>query len=621
MTPTLFFAANPCRPRVSFPLALLAACLMAAAPVHAVDSGKPLTAAEKKAAKKAHKKQQGKQQGKSEQSSGKSKSAAGKKSEKAKSPAREASTVKDKAAPFVNKAGANAPVSAAPGGKKSPLTPIDIKGFVFEGNQVIGTEELQALVQSYVNTKPPMTELRKITGLIAAQYRERGYVGHAYVKPESLDSGHLVMVISEAKLGAVRVSEGSQSRLPEETSVSYITHQNPVGDPLQPPKVDKGVRILNEVPGVGATAAMTPGVRPLETDVILNVQDKPVLTGLARVDNAGSKATGRERGLVTGALNNRFGWGEQFSGMAMLTQNSQYLRLGADMPVGPSGLRAGVSVGSMQYKTRSVTALDNKGSSTTLGTNLSYPLMRTTGTQVTATAGWEQRNLLDNAMNVRMQNRKNSASVVGIAGTHRSAVGLTSFGAGMALGRLQLEAGSAELAADQAGPMANGSYQKITWNLGHQWPLGSSTELLAAGNGQFASKNLDAGEKFALGGPQGIRAYLPLEGSGDQGWLGKMEIRHNISGDVRFLGFVDVGHTQVNKTPYATWNAAAPNVPNSYWLYGTGLGVQWQAPNAFEVSATLATPIGSNPGKALNPENEANLSGRTNLWVNVQRPF
>lgn len=511
---------------------------------------------------------------------------------------------------------------SAAGNQKPARDMVEFQRVSFEGNTVATTEELRSIAQDYLGVRINKAQLRKLTGQIANHYRQKGFVAHANLKPESLATPHLEIVIFEARLGAVRLSETSRSRFPEDSAKAYITHQNPIGDYLMPLRVDKGVRILNEVPGVGATAALVAGTAPLETDVILNVQDKPVATGLVRADNAGSKSTGYARLIGTAAMNNGMGLGEQVSGLALATENSQYLRLSYDMPVGPSGLRAGAYGSTMAYSAQTQgSALHNKGNVSSYGASLTFPVLRSTSSQLSVFGGYEQRNLVDNALNVRVADRDNRAANIGLGGSERNTYGLTSYGSVLYLGHAKLPAGSPELAADLAGPKTVGAYNKATWHLGHQFPLNASTELLIAANGQFANKNLDPAEKFSLGGPQGIRAYKPLEGSGDQGWLGKVEVRHSLRGDVRVIGFVETGGIEVYKKPWAGWNAGASNVPNSYTLYGTGIGVQWQAPMAFEVSATLATPIGSNPGKPLSTDSEGNILNNANLWVNAQRAF
>lgn len=513
--------------------------------------------------------------------------------------------------------------SGADTDKISPAqSSIDIKGLRFTGNTVIPEAELQQSLNEYVGTRIPKADLRKLTARVGLIYRQRGYLAHAYVRPESHAGAQLELIVVESKLGEVRVGEGSDTRLEAAVATGYITAQQEKNAPLQPLKVSTGLRILNEVPGVSATSTLAAGTQAEQTDVVLNLKDKPLVSGSTRADNNGSKATGTERVIGNVAINNPSGQGDQVSAIALVSSRSQYGRIGYEAPLGRSGLRAGAHVGRMSYKIKgALSSLENKGNATNWGGSLSYPLIRDSLTNLTLTGGYDKRNLLDNALNVRVMSRDTKTFNAGVAGSHRTDWGLTTLGATYSSGTLNLEPGSAELAADQAGPRAQGGVSKINWNVGQQLPMGNKTEFAALASGQFASKNLDSGEKFYLGGPTAIRGYSSADGQGDEGWLTKLELRHSMGTDFRVIAFADMGSTKVNKAPWAGWNASNPDQPNSYMLFGTGVGFNWTAPYAIEVQASVALPIGRNPGKAPGSGEENNFIGRTNAWVNAQKQF
>lgn len=66
----------------------------------------------------------------------------------------------------------------------------------------------------------------------------------------------------------------------------------------------------------------------------------------------------------------------------------------------------------------------------------------------------------------------------------------------------------------------------------------------------MTNKNLMSAEKFALGGPDGVRSYPTGEGLGDEGFIFTAEYRYIIpgfkiwEGDVTVSGFWDQGHLQ-----------------------------------------------------------------------------
>lgn len=499
---------------------------------------------------------------------------------------------------------------------------VEITALVFSGNQTISDRGLQDALKAFIGTTIPKSDLRNLTAKVGQVYRERGYLAHAYVRPESLVGGHVEVIVVESKMGEVRISEGSDSRLEPQAAVGYVTAQQQPGEVVEPQKVAKGVRILNEVPGVAATSTLTAGSKAEHTDVLLNLKDKPAATGSVRVDNRGAKTTGRTRAIGNVSLNNPSGQGDQVTVMALASDHSRYARVGYEVPLGRSGLRAGAHVGRMSYRVQgALTNLDNSGNAAGWGAYASYPVIRDGVTELTFTAAYDKRNLLDSALNVRTMNRGTTTVSGGLAGSHRSDLGLTSFAAAATSGTLDLARDSAELAADQAGPRAHGGFAKLNWNLGQQLPLDNTTEFAALASGQFASKNLDSGDKFYLGGPTAIRAYSISDGQGDEGWLTKFELRRNLGADFRVLAFADMGRTKVNMRPWDGWNAVNPLQPNAYMLFGTGLGFDWRAPYGIEVQATVALPVGNNPGKAPGSSEENNFFGRSNAWISAQKIF
>lgn len=536
----------------------------------------------------------------------------------------DASTVEKKIAP-PQPAPAPAPRSADAAVKSvapAAAAKVDITALLFSGNQAVSDPELQEALKSFVGTSIAKSDLRNLTAKVGQVYRDRGYLAHAYVRPESLVGGHVEVIVVESKLGEVRISEGSDSRLEPAAAVGYVTAQQQPGEVVEPKKVAKGVRILNEVPGVAATSTLTAGGKPEHTDVLLNLKDKPAVSGSVRGDNRGAKTTGRARAIGNVSVNNPSGQGDQVTAMALASDHSSYARLGYEAPLGRSGLRAGAYVGRMSYRIQGALAnLDNSGNATGWGAYTSYPVMRDGVTDLTFTGAYDKRNLLDSALNVRTMNRGTTTVSGGLAGSHRSDLGLTSFAAAATGGTLDMPRDSAEFAADQAGPRAAGGFAKLNWNLGQQLPIDNTTEVAALASGQVASKNLDSGDKFYLGGPTAVRAYSVSDGQGDEGWLTKLELRRNLGPDFRVLAFADMGRTKVNKRPWDGWNAANPLQPNAYMLFGTGLGFDWRAPYGIEVQATVALPVGNNPGKAPGSSEENNFFGRSNAWISAQKVF
>ena len=82
--------------------------------------------------------------------------------------------------------------------------------------------------------------------------------------------------------------------------------------------------------------------------------------------------------------------------------------------------------------------------------------------------------------------------------------------------------------------------------------LNSSSRITAALQAQLASKNLTSAEKFALGGPAGVRGYPVGEAVGDTGAVINLEYQHQLPDfgwkiPMAASVFYDWGHIKYNE--------------------------------------------------------------------------
>ena len=116
--------------------------------------------------------------------------------------------------------------------------------------------------------------------------------------------------------------------------------------------------------------------------------------------------------------------------------------------------------------------------------------------------------------------------------------------------------------------------------------------LFGAYSQQFTNKNLDASEKFSLGGPNAVRAYPQGEGAGDQGYFANLEMRYrlpledSLPGTVVLTGFYDFGRAILINRPTAADFAA--NTARLRRVAGPGVGINWEVPNDWYLRTTMA---------------------------------
>jgi hemolysin activation/secretion protein len=86
---------------------------------------------------------------------------------------------------------------------------------------------------------------------------------------------------------------------------------------------------------------------------------------------------------------------------------------------------------------------------------------------------------------------------------------------------------------------------------------------------QWANRNLDSSEDFGLGGPNGVRAYPPGEGFGDEGKLAQLELRYRMNDVLAPYLFADAGSARIN---VFDWQGSGDTQRRN--ISGAGLGAR-----------------------------------------------
>ena len=143
--------------------------------------------------------------------------------------------------------------------------------------------------------------------------------------------------------------------------------------------------------------------------------------------------------------------------------------------------------------------------------------------------------------------------------------------------RIKLSADNSALAKDDLfhadtsvvyGTDENGQYTFLTSALSFQKSLlNNGITLVAKANGQaLPNRNLDSYNRISIGGVNGVRAYSTLDGVGDTGAFGSLELRKVINGSGDYLAaFYDGGVVKENL------NGVAKQYNQAYSLQALGM--------------------------------------------------
>jgi hemolysin activation/secretion protein len=484
----------------------------------------------------------------------------------------------------------------------------ELKGFKFTGNTLVSVEELQAELKSWTLRQITFAQLEEITAQVMNYYRQKGMIAQAIVPPQSIVNGILEIRVIEAKLSDVIVNPGSteSTRFNAEYAQGFVLAQNPIGSLVSPEAIERAVTLINDLGGVRAAGSLEAGKELGETNFNLALEDLPIYSGVVQASNQGSRSTGILQATASLGLNNLTGYGDVASVFGVKNEGSNYAQASYTLPVGYRGFKVGVNASALNYRNvGEFAASGSHGSSDVRGVNISYPLLSDTNHRVRFNLNFDHKqyqNLAIAGIVSEYQIKNITSGLSGFFGSQLFGLPASdSWSINYVSGDLTID-DLKQAIQDSNSTNTNGSFNKVTFSYNRlQAIIADTTALNFSINGQWASKNLNSGEQFYLGGPSGVRAYPVSQAGGSQGVVTSLELRQSIIPGLQASAFIDSGWVQQYKTLYTGWQGNS-EAGNSYRLSGVGLGLKWiQA--RYQVSASVATPLGNNPLK--------NSSGQT----------
>ena len=518
------------------------------------------------------------------------------------------------------------PALVAPGGVK-----VTARSFKVSGNTVFPEDTLTALLGDLVGKELDLSGLDQAAGIISQYYRERGYfVARAYLPAQEISSGNLEIAVIEGRLGAVKFNRGPGTRLTDARAESLLAGAAPLGAPIKEQNIERGLMLLNDLPGVEVKSTLTPGATPGTSDLVVETTEGRLLTGSVDADNFGNKYTGSARLGATINLNDPSGIGDQIIVRGLTTgAGLKYGRVAYSAPVGDIGTKLGVAVSKLDYKLgKDFAALNAVGQSTVTSIYAVQPFIRSRNNNLYGTLTYDSKRLTDDQVGINVTNKKVGVLAFGLSGDIRDALG----GGGLSAGSLTFTRGSLNVggnanyaANDALTARTDGAYSKVNYNASRLQRIDDSWSFYAGITGQSANKNLDSSEKFVLGG-LGVRAYPQGEASGDSGVLVNLEARYNVPGfdfgQMQVLGFIDAGSITLHKTTWAGWQPVGlPGFPNNYNLSGVGIGLNIFKDGDFSVRSSVAWKVGSNPGRDVLGRDSDGEARNGRFWVQLTKQF
>ena len=427
-----------------------------------------------------------------------------------------------------------ASITPAPAPPPRAKAQVEVSGLSFSGNTLYTQAQLQAIARPHLKPRMSLEEIQQVAQHVTDRMRAAGYlVASAVVPAQKVKDGVVRIEILEGKLESLRIS-GNQ-RYSETRLKSYLAALQ--AEPaLTTMTLERGLLLLNELPGVTARGAISAGERPGTSNVDVEISERRVRAAVG-ANNHGSPELGRVRGDISLDLYNPLRIGDH-ANLRLIQSQGGLLglgRIGYDFPLAPAW-RASLAAARVDYRVAGAfSALDLSGSSLTREAALAYAWIRMRGTSLTWSTGVRDVRTAQQALNQSLGGTNVHVGYTNFTGYTTRGGGLTSGLAGFTSN------GQGETAPGTSG---RGVRLKSDLDITHARPLFGDFEISQRIAVTLSPDTLPDTEKFSIGGPDSVRAFPIAQLRGDEGLLSVTELRRRfrLAGTQSYAGvFFDHG--------------------------------------------------------------------------------
>ena len=500
----------------------------------------------------------------------------------------------------------------------SDTSSVPIAGIRFVGANALLESKLIEQSGFSPGQRYSLSELRQLAARVTSYYHSLGYfLAQTYLPAQDITNGVVQFTVVEGRYGTIKLN--NQSRL-SSTVATNLLETVKVAGVASAPELERSLLMLSDLPGINVKSVLVPGANTGTTDLLVDITEGRFIGGGLDVDNHGNIYTGTNRLGASVYLNQPTGLGDLASarifssGPGMVYGQASY-----QAPLGAVSL--GLSYAALRYELGGEFAsIQSSGTAQVRSLFLNYPLIRSREKNLSLQWTVDDKEFSDrtDVGTLGSSSEKVARLSTGtLRGDFRSASGQTAgdYATTWTHGEIDLRDPVARN-VDSLSAQSQGAFDKVTFVLSLVQTISTNSQLYARVNGQWASKNLDASEKFSLGGASNVRAFPSGEATGDEGILVTLESRNNLPqltdylpGKLQLIAFVDAGRINTNKS---LWEIET--VSNRRDLRGAGLGLTWVGAENLVIRAVYAFKLGTERAQSA-PDG----SGR--FWLQLNKPF
>ncbi len=422
-------------------------------------------------------------------------------------------------------------------------TMVTVRKVVFTGNppglRGLGEADLQRELAADLNRPQTFAGLEAMAQKITDLYRRNGLlVARAVLPPQTLKDGVLTLRIIPGRYDSAHIS--NTSSVSTAVAQRLVSTTTPQGEVVTRRQLEREALLLGEIPGVNARVSMKTGSQQGTTTPDITLTPGQRFGGYVGLDNQGDPTTGRSRVMAGGYANNLLGAGDQLRVDLLDAYEKSDLFNGAlDYSLlagGAYGTRVGANYSHLNYR-YNLSKLGFKGYSDNWGLYVTQPWIRTSRARVDVRLDAGQQFLTDDYPDVfaaasgSSGSRGRKAVSLGALSVTGSVAdlpgGVTGFGVTGTTGNVDLRSDISRTFSQDAN--SGGQFARLNYQLNHDQQAWGPFSVYGGVKGQLANNNLDASQKFLMGGPSAVRAYDIGDGSVDQGVVGTAEVRSHWS--------------------------------------------------------------------------------------------
>ena len=492
-----------------------------------------------------------------------------------------------------------------------------VKNFKITGNTMLSTAMLESSLDSFKNKRLTFKQIQIAIGSISNKYRSEGYTARTLLPPQEVINGEIKVVVLEGNLSGIDIDSTNLQRFTPSQAKAIIENTHPVGEKLQTKNLERALLILGDTPGIALSSSLVAGEKAGDSKLKVKLEDASFYDVFVSYANGGAKSTGSDMLTISSSLNSPFSMGEQITLQGMLSEGIKYIGGGFSYPILYNGLKIGFDASAMRYDV--VEDIEADGEAQTIGTWISYPIIRSPRTNLNITLKYDKKYYLNRVLETIVSDKNIQGVSVILDGSHYDSMGQTNIRATFTRSKLDLTDVETDYLIDQATAEKNGSFSKLYLNIYRAQKLSDSAFLLLTANLQKSNKNLDSAEKLYLGGPSGVRAYPSNEAGGDEGYILNAEIVQNFTYALSGGIFYDLGEVKQHKILYEGWQGSS-SVENSYKLRGAGVNLSYNY-DTWSAKVTMAFKHGDNPNPQVDGSDNDGTNKSPRFWFQLAKVF